>query len=72
MDKKVIKVEGEYIKLQDLLKYSGLCQTGGHEKIVIQNGEVKVNDEVCTMRGKKISTGDVAEYNNEQVEVIMV
>ena len=72
MDKKVIKVEGEYIKLQDLLKYSGLCQTGGHAKIVIQNGEVKVNDEVCTMRGKKISTGDVAEYNNEQVEVIMV
>ena len=72
MDKKVIKVEGEYIKLQDLLKYSGLCQTGGHAKIVIQNGEVKVNGEVCTMRGKKIRTGDVAEYNNEQVEVIMV
>ena len=72
MDKKVIKVEGEYIKLQDLLKYSGLCQTGGHAKIVIQNGEVKVNGEVCTMRGKKMRTGDIAEYNNEQVEVIMV
>lgn len=72
MDKKVIKVEGEYIKLQDLLKYSGLCQTGGHAKIVIQNGEVKVNGEVCEMRGKKMRTGDIAEYNNEQVEVIMV
>ena len=72
MDKKVIKVEGEYIKLQDLLKYSGLCQTGGHAKMVIQNSEVKVNGEVCTMRGKKMRTGDIAEYNNEQVEVIMV
>lgn len=72
MDKKIIKVEGEYIKLQDLLKYSGLCQTGGHAKVVIQNGEVKVNGEVCEMRGKKMRTGDTAEYNNEQVEVIMV
>ena len=72
MDKRVIKVEGEFIKLQDLLKFSGLCQTGGHAKIVIQNGEVKVNGEVCTMRGKKMRTGDVAEYDNEQVEVIMV
>ncbi|MCR5653439.1 MAG: RNA-binding S4 domain-containing protein [Ruminococcus sp.] len=72
MDKKVIKVEGEYIKLQDLLKYSGLCQTGGHAKMIIQNGEVKVNGEVCTMRGKKMRTGDIAEYDNEQVEVIMI
>ncbi|MBR2108905.1 MAG: RNA-binding S4 domain-containing protein [Ruminococcus sp.] len=72
MDKKIIKVEGEYIKLQDLLKYSGLCQTGGHAKVVIQNGEVKVNGEVYEMRGKKLRTGDIAEYNNEQVEVIMV
>lgn len=72
MDKKVIKVEGEYIKLQDLLKFSGLCQTGGHAKMVIQNGEVKVNGEVCTMRGKKLRTGDVAEYDGEKAEVIMV
>lgn len=67
-----IKVEGEYIKLQDLLKYSGLCQTGGHAKMVIQNGEVKVNGEVCLMRGKKLRSGDIAEYDNERVEVIMV
>lgn len=72
MDKKIIKANGEYIKLQDLLKFSGLCQTGGHAKVVIQDGEVKVNGEVCTMRGKKLRTGDIAEYNGEQVEVIMV
>ncbi len=72
MYKKKIKVEGEYIKLQDLLKYSGLCQTGGHAKVVIQNGEVKVNGEICTMRGKKMRTGDIAEYSDEQIEVILV
>ena len=72
MYKKKIKVEGEYIKLQDLLKFSGLCQTGGHAKVVIQNGEVKVNGEICTMRGKKLRTGDIAEYENEQIEVILV
>lgn len=72
MDKKTLKITGEYIKLQDLLKLSGLCQTGGHAKIVINNGEVKVNGEVCTMRGKKLRTGDTIEFDNEKIEVIMV
>ncbi len=72
MDKEKIKVTGEFIKLQDLLKFSGLCETGGHAKSVIQNGEVKVNGEVCTMRGKKMRTGDIAELNNKQIEVIMI
>ncbi len=72
MDKKTLKITGEYIKLQDLLKLSGLCQTGGHAKIVINNGEVKVNGEVCTMRGKKLRTGDIIEFDNEKIEVIMV
>lgn len=72
MDKEVIKVQGDFIKLQDLLKYSGLCETGGQAKFVIQNGEVKVNNQVCTMRGKKMRTGDIAEYNNKTIEVLMV
>ena len=48
-----IKIDSEFIRLQDLLKLSGVCSTGGMAKVVIQNGEVLVNDEVCTMRGKK-------------------
>lgn len=43
----------EYIKLGDLLKLTGEFETGGQAKIAIQNGEVTVNGEVCTMRGKK-------------------
>lgn len=48
-----IKIDSEYIKLQDLLKLGGAVDTGGMAKVVIQNGEVTVNGEVCTMRGKK-------------------
>ncbi|MCH5303937.1 MAG: RNA-binding S4 domain-containing protein [Ruminococcus sp.] len=72
MNREKIKVEGEFIKLQDILKFSGLCMTGGHAKIVVQNGEIKVNGEVCTMRGKKLRTGDVVEYDGKEIEVILV
>ena len=53
-----IKITTEYIKLQDLLKFASLVSTGGEAKIIIQEGEVKVNGEVCTQRGKKIRPGD--------------
>ena len=64
-----VRIDSEYIKLQDLLKLTGLAATGGMAKIVIQNGEVKVNGEVCTMRGKKLRAGDVAEYDGVAVTV---
>lgn len=47
-----IKIDSEYIKLQDLLKLGGAVETGGQAKVVIQNGDVTVNGEICTMRGK--------------------
>ena len=56
-------LKGDYIRLDDLLKNVGVVNTGGHAKIIIQEGEVKVNGEVCTMRGKKLRNGDFAEYN---------
>lgn len=55
-------LKGDYIRLDDLLKNVAAVQTGGHAKIVIQEGEVKVNGEVCTMRGKKMRSGDSAEF----------
>lgn len=55
-------LKGNYIRLDDLLKNVSAVNTGGHAKIVIQDGEVKVNGEVCTMRGKKLRSGDCAEY----------
>ena len=64
-----IKIDTEFIKLDSLLKLSGVAPTGGAAKIFIQDGEVKVNGEVCFMRGKKIRSGDKVEIFNEEIEV---
>ena len=50
----------EFIRLDSLLKMGG--GTGGMAKVAIQGGKVKVNGEICTMRGKKMRPGDSAEY----------
>ncbi len=63
MEYKKISIKEDYIKLDSALKLSGLVSTGGHAKTVIQNGEVKVNGEVCLLRGKKLKSGDKAEFN---------
>ena len=51
-------IHTDFIKLDALLKFAGLCETGGEAKERVQAGEVKVNGEVCTMRGKKLHPGD--------------
>ena len=64
-----IIITTEFIKLQDLLKFANMVCTGGEAKIIIQEGEVKVNGEVCTMRGKKIRPGDLVELGDVQLTV---
>ena len=60
-----IKIETGFIKLQDLLKFAGAVETGGEAKLLIQEGAVKVNGEVCTMRGKKLCPGDRVELDGQ-------
>lgn len=69
MQQETVTITTEYIKLQDLLKFAGVVDTGGMAKEVIQAGEVKVNGVVCTMRGKKMRPGDVAEMNGVRLVV---
>ena len=69
MSDEIIKIDTEFIRLQDLLKLGGAASTGGMAKLVIQNGEVRVNGEICTMRGKKLRSGDVAEYDGVRLKV---
>lgn len=57
-------IDTEFIKLDALLKFSGIAETGGDAKLLVQDGEVKVNSEVCTQRGKKIRPGDVIEIGD--------
>ncbi len=64
-----IPIVTEYIKLQDLLKLASLTATGGEAKLVIQEGNVSVNGEVCTMRGKKIRPGDRISFNGGELTV---
>ena len=65
-----IEITTEYIKLQDLLKLAAAVQTGGEAKVVIQEGDVTVNGEVCTMRGKKLRPGDDVSFNGQHYSVI--
>jgi ribosome-associated protein len=69
MKKEKVSIQTEFIKLDSLLKYANLLATGGEAKLAIQDGLVKVNGEVCTMRGKKIRSGDQIEIEDYLVEV---
>ncbi len=64
-----ILIHTEFIKLDSLLKLAGLVETGGEAKLLIQNGQVEVNGEVCTMRGKKLRPGDTVTLDGRTVAI---
>ena len=64
-----VVIQTEFIKLQDLLKFTNLVSTGGEAKERIQAGELTVNGEVCTMRGKKIRPGDDVAFQGAHYTV---
>ena len=66
-----IKIDTEFIKLDQLLKFSTAAPTGGIAKEMILDEIVFVNGEVCTMRGKKVRPGDVVtvEFEDETIEI---
>ena len=64
-----VSIHTEFIKLDSLLKFAGLCDTGGFAKELVQQGAVRVNGEVCTMRGKKIRPGDAVTVDKYMVRV---
>ncbi len=64
-----LTITTEYIKLQDALKYANAVYSGGEAKQMIQDGQVLVNGEVCTMRGKKLRSGDKFTFNGETYRI---
>lgn len=62
-----IAIKTEFIKLDQLLKFSGVADIGSEAKQMVLDGIVKVNGEVCTMRGKKIRPGDLVEIIGEDI-----
>lgn len=71
MQREDIKITTEFIKLDQLLKFSGLAESGADAKDMIYEEMVKVNGEVCTMRGKKLRPSDVVtvEFDDETCEI---
>jgi len=64
MEFEKIQIKEDFIRLDSAMKLANLVVTGGHAKMVIQEGLVKVNGEICTMRGKKLRSGDKVEFEN--------
>lgn len=61
-----IKVNPPFIKLEQFLKFGNIAETGGMAKLMITDGIVAVNGEICLMRGKKLYNNDVVQVNFEE------
>ena len=70
MEYKRIEIKEDFIKLDSALKFAGLLPTGGVAKMVILEGQVKVNGEVCLHRGKKLRHGDKVEFDGQGIEIV--
>lgn len=66
-----ITIVTPFIKLDQLVKFAGLAETGAKAKILIDLGEFNVNGECCIKRGKKIKPGDVIEFKNKKYKVVL-
>ena len=66
----VIYLRDEFIKLGQALKAANLAENGVDAKIAIQNGEVLVNGETETRRGRKLYAGDIVSYNGEEITIL--
>lgn len=67
---KEVKIRDDYIKLGQALKLAGLVDSGVEAKIVIQDGQVRVNGHVETQRGKKLVAGDQVEFEGNTFEIV--
>lgn len=65
MQNEVIEINTPFIKLEQLLKFAGIAETGGHAKEIITCGDCTVNGEVCLMRGKKLTNGDIVTVGDD-------
>lgn len=65
-----IVLRDDFIKLGQALKAAGLVESGVEAKIVIQNGEVKVNGVTETQRGKKLYDGDIVTFDRDEIKII--
>lgn len=70
MNKEILEINTPFIRLDAALKLSGIAETGGHAKLIVQEGLVKVNGELCFQRGKKLHDGDVFSIDDYEYRVV--
>ena len=69
-DEQQVEIETDFIKLDALLKFAAVVQTGGEAKMMINDGFVSVNGEICTQRGKKIYPDDKVTIDDLRITVV--
>ena len=65
-----IKINTEIIKLDAFLKWAAIVSSGSEAKVYIQDGLVKVNNEICTQRVKKLKVGDIVSFEDSDFEIV--
>ncbi len=65
------EISDDYIELNKLLKASGLCDTGGQTKSIIEDGLVIVDEEIETRKRRKIKDGMIVKYNNQSLKIVV-
>jgi ribosome-associated protein len=63
-------LRNEPVELHKILKFEGMVPSGGVAKLAIESGDVKVNGEVETRKRKKMVSGDIIEFNGEQIRLV--
>ena len=64
IERSTVQIHTDYIKLDSLLKYAGITETGGEAKELVLSGAVSLNGDVCLERGKKVRAGDTVKINS--------
>lgn len=69
-EKVQLKIDTDFIRFDAALKLANIVVTGGQAKMIIGDGQIKIDGEVCTMRGKKLRSGDSFEFDRKIYEII--
>ena len=67
---KTVKIDTEYIKLNQFLKFAAIIQNGSDGKLIISEGKIKVNGEVENRRGKKLKKSDIVKFEDNEYEIV--
>ena len=67
-----VEIHTEFIKLDSFLKFAGIAETGGHAKLMVEEGDILVDGQVCLQRGRKLYPGMIVEFDGYQFQVTEV